>query len=206
MIRRNTAYRNGTQKGRIRDTVWTRFGPGFQMRKITSTPARTSAYAKNRRLAQAQTFFSPPTPLPPMSENVRNVRHPHSGLSTQHSGLLQSFQHLQHPRIALQKLTMRSHVGPAMMKRRDTLKPPAAPRPILVDRAAILLRKKHAPPLPIRQHVLNPPNTIHRDRHRLRKRREFPPLLFLQQHRILMPVLHAARRRAQVARACPQQR
>ena len=80
----------------------------------------------------------------------------------------------------------------------DAFELPARSRAILVDRAAIVAAQERAAAVAVAQHLLEHDLPIPAsNRHITRPRREAPALaVALQQHRVVVPVLLAARRDA----------
>ena len=90
------------------------------------------------------------------------------------------------------------------MEASHTLKPAAVHRPVAVDGAPVVLAEKPAAPGDVGQDALDRNRTALPllDGHVHRERCELPPLhLPFQQHGVIVTVLPATRRSAQVARA-----
>lgn len=81
----------------------------------------------------------------------------------------------------------------------DTLEPPAVHGPVLVDGAAVVVTEKDTSAVPIRQDAFNNRALPIVDPHIHRERPESPSLVPFQQHGVIVPVLLAAGRVAEMA-------
>src|SRR5437762_9095330 len=102
------------------------------------------------------------------------------------------FEHCRDTRVQLQELTVLADT--ALVEVPHALKPPARHRSIRIDRAPIVFAEERTTPIAIRDHAFDDHAFARLNRKIDRPRSEPPAFIAVQEHRILMPILLAARR------------